>query len=328
MNIIFRNEIFTLASLKKVDEHPLYIMKYEGDYGFTDFLKVGAKSDRDIEKFVVNRLLRGINIELGISSAGCSAFTSQNIYGQRIYGRNFDFDYSPALLLTTTPSDGYASISMVNLAYAGYSEDNLPHNGLSNRFLTLTAPFLPFDGMNEKGVVIALLAVPKADPPNKEGRIMLNTTTAIRLILDHAASVDEAINLLDNYNIYFSGGVECHYLISDASGDSAVIEFIEGEIKIIRSETDYQLATNFIMFQGLNVGEGGSEFERYETIKNRLETTNGEINEADAMKLLADVKISNRTQWSVIYNQTICEVSLCMSPNYSVIYKYAIKTLN
>lgn len=30
------------------------------------------------------------------------------------------------------------------------------------------------------------------------------TTTTIRLILDKAASVDEAIQLLNNYNIYFS----------------------------------------------------------------------------------------------------------------------------
>ena len=63
-------------------------------------------------------------------------------------------------------------------------------------FLTLAAPFLPFDGMNEKGLAIALLAVPEAEAPYNPDKIMLNTTTAIRLVLDKAANVEEAIELL------------------------------------------------------------------------------------------------------------------------------------
>jgi hypothetical protein len=35
-----------LASLRKVDTHHLYTMTYAGDYGFDDFLKMGAKNDR------------------------------------------------------------------------------------------------------------------------------------------------------------------------------------------------------------------------------------------------------------------------------------------
>ena len=86
----------------------------------------------------------------------------------------------------------------------------------------IASPFLPFDGMNEKGVAIALLAVPEAEPPYDSNKITLNTTTAIRLVLDYAATVEEAVELLRNYNIYFSGDVECHYLIADASGQSVI----------------------------------------------------------------------------------------------------------
>jgi hypothetical protein len=46
--ILFRNELATLGSLKKADPHPLYAMAYAGDYGFSNFLKTGASSDRDI----------------------------------------------------------------------------------------------------------------------------------------------------------------------------------------------------------------------------------------------------------------------------------------
>jgi hypothetical protein len=322
--ILFRNELATLGSLKKADPHPLYAMAYAGDYGFSNFLKTGASSDRDIERFVIRRLLKGVDIDLGISSAGCSAFTAQTPDGQRIYARNFDFDFAPALILKTAASDGYASISTVNLAFAGYGENKVPSPLLPSSLLTLAAPYLPFDGMNEKGVVIALLAVPRAEPPQNTGHIMLNTTTMIRLVLDHAATVEEAIALIRAHDLYFSGDVECHYLISDAAGDSAVVEFLDQDVKITKPDKNYQAATNFIMYQGLNEGEGYTEFERYDTIDQKLTEADGVITESDAMKLLSDVVIPDRTQWSVVYNQATGAVTVCMGANYDKTYTYQL----
>lgn len=327
MCILFRKEIGTLRSLMKVDDYPLYTMSYMGDYGFSDFLLKGASSDRDIEKYIVKRLLKGVDIDLGISSAGCSAFTAQNQDGQRLFARNFDYDYAPVLLLKTSPSDGYASVSVINLAFAGYGEESLPDSGVFDCFLTLACPYLPFDGMNEKGLAIALLAVPHAEPPNQEGRIMLNTTTVIRLILDHAASVDEAAALLGDYNLYFSGGVECHYLISDAEGNSAVMEFLDEDIKFIKTEKKYQLTTNFIMYQGLNEGEGGSEFERYQIIDETLSASGGSISAKSAMELLSAASIPGRTQWSVVYNQSTSEIWICSGEKYDHIYSFSMETM-
>lgn len=325
---LYWNELRTLLTLKKVDGHPLYTMAYSGDYGFTDFLALGAESDRDIEKYVTGRLLKGLPIDLGISSAGCSAFTAVNIKFQRIFARNFDFDYAPALLLETSPPDGYRSVSVVNLAFAGYGEGNLPDTSLLNRFLTLAGPYLPFDGMNEKGVVVALLAVPHAEPPKLEGRVTLNTTTAIRLILDRAASVQEAIGLLDDYNLYFSGGVECHYLISDATGDSAIVEFLDGEIQVTRTDKRHQIVTNFIVYEGRNEGEGGDEFARYDTIEQKLDALGSVIGEEDAMALLGDARIPGRTQWSVVYNQTTGEARISMGGNYENVYRFRLPLSN
>ena len=71
---------------------------------------------------------------------------------------------------------------------------------------------------------MALLAVPEADAGNTSDKVTLNTTTAIRLVLDKAANVEEAIELLSQYNIYFSGDVKCHFLIADAGGKSVLAE--------------------------------------------------------------------------------------------------------
>jgi len=306
--VLFRNELRSLMSLEKVDKYGMYQMTYYGDYGFDEFLEVGARNDADIEAFVTKRLLKGLPINLGVTGDGCTAFVVKNESGDILFGRNFDFLYAPSLQLYTAPNNGYASVSTVNLAFAGYSGDNLPDGSFFDTFLTLAAPFLPFDGMNEKVLAIALLAVPKAEVPYNPDKITLNTTTAIRLVLDKAATVEEAIELLKQYNIYFSGGIECHYLIADASGHSVIVEYVNQELCVVESETEYQIASNFIAYNGLNIGEGFTEFERYDRVQNAIEENNGILEVSGAIQLLADVGVFDgdidKLQWSVLYNLT------------------------
>lgn len=141
--VMFRQELKILSSLEQ-REPGVYTMTYYGDYGFDEFLETGAESDKDIETFVTRRLLKGLPIELNAADAGCTSFVSRNENGDVIFGRNFDFTYAPMLQIYTNPDNGYASISTVNLSYAGYSEDNLPSSGIGlNNFLTLAAPYLP-----------------------------------------------------------------------------------------------------------------------------------------------------------------------------------------
>ncbi len=307
-SILFHNEIHSLMSLKKLDNYGMFQMVYYGNYGFDEFLKVGAKKDSDIEAFVTKRLLKGLPIDLGVTGDGCTAFVVQNEKGEILYGRNFDFTYAPSLQLYTDPPNGYASVSTVNLAYAGYSEAYLP-NGLSlDSFLTLAGPYLPFDGMNEKGVAIALLAVPEAQPPYDENKVTLNTTTSIRLVLDQAATVYEAVELLRQYNIYFSGDVECHYLIADASGHSALVEYYDGGLQVVNVQDSYQIASNFIAYNGLNIGEGFDELNRYDTVKVAIENNGGSLSEDHAVSLLAEIGVRDgdwdKLQWTALYNLT------------------------
>ena len=304
---LFWNELRSLSSLKKVNDYPMYTMSYYGDYGFDDFLKQGAKSDSGIEDFVAARLLKGLPIDLGVTGDGCTAFVTRDDEGDVIFGRNFDFDYTPSMQVRTCPDNGYASISTVNLTYAGYDKDHLPEG--FDSFLALAAPFLPFDGVNEKGVAIAILAVPEAEGPSDTDKITLNTTTAVRLVLDKAASVDEAVDLLKNYNIYFSGDVQCHFLIADAAGRSLIVEYWDGELRTVEPGADYQAASNFIAYDGLNIGEGYSEFDRYDTVVERIEKYDAAMPQSEAIKLLCDVGCysrngDDRLQWSVLYDLT------------------------
>ncbi|MDF2883104.1 MAG: choloylglycine hydrolase [Clostridiaceae bacterium] len=307
--ILFFNELRSLASLKVIDDYPMYRMTYYGDYGFDEFLKVGANSDRDIEKFVTNRLLKGLPIHINVTGAGCTAFVTKSDKGDTILARNFDFTYSPSLQVWTNPKNGYASISTVNLSFAGYSKGNLPTPMGMNSFLTLAAPYLPFDGMNEKGVSMALLSVPEAHGGSSKNKITINTTTAIRLVLDKAATVDEAVELLSKYNIYFSGDVKCHYLIADATGKSVIVEFWDGGLQVVKADKSYQIASNFIAYKGLNIGEGYDEFDRYDAVKVAIEKNQGKLTTQQTIDLLTQVGVhgpsgEDKLQWSMIYNLT------------------------
>ena len=55
--VLFRNEIRSLSSIRQIDDYGMFQMTYFGEYGFEDFLLIGAESDRDIEIFVMERLL-------------------------------------------------------------------------------------------------------------------------------------------------------------------------------------------------------------------------------------------------------------------------------
>jgi hypothetical protein len=74
----------------------------------------------------------------------------------------------------------------------------------------------------------------------------------------------------------------------------------------VTSDEIYQIASNFIAYNGLNIGEGFDEFERYEKVKSAIETNHGTLSEEQAVGVLSEVGVINegedKLQWSVIYN--------------------------
>lgn len=308
-------QIRTLASLRKVDSFPLYVLHYSGDYAFDEFLRKGAGSDRELLDFIQQKL--SADLSLAPQPAACTMFAARNGRDEALTGRNFDFEYTTALLLYTKPSQGYASVSMVNLSYIGIIHKLDP----TDIPKLLGTPYLPFDGMNDQGVCMGMLAVPSAEPPLDPRKPTLNTTTAIRLVLDHAKSTREAIALLRRFNIRFSAGVDCHFLVSDASGHSAVVEFIGGKMTVIPKTRPWQTATNFIMAGPKTEGEGR---DRYALAEKVLKKKKGIVSETDAMHILEKVSMP-RTLWSAVYNQKSGELSLVMGRKYFWVKKFRLK---
>ena len=59
--IVYRNQIATLSSVKKIDDYPIYLMDYKGTYWFDDYMKTnGSDEDEDLIRFLENKLTYGL----------------------------------------------------------------------------------------------------------------------------------------------------------------------------------------------------------------------------------------------------------------------------
>ncbi|MEA1976426.1 MAG: C45 family peptidase [Chloroflexota bacterium] len=307
-------EIDTLNSLQKVDDHPLYVMHYQGPHRQATFAAPGA---HELQR-------SNFAFENPTPLWACSLFTALADPQGGVFGRNFDWEFSPALLLFTDPPDGYASVSMVDLAY--YFDTpavtQLMDLDLNDRSPLLNTPSMPFDGLNEKGLAIGMAAVPQSPTPSDPNNKSVGSLGVIRMILDQAASVEEALTIMRGVNILWNGGPQLHYLIADASGEAALVEFVAGEMVVLTNTNPWHQATNFLLSN--TSGSADGICHRYDVITERLQDKQGDLSLGEAMGLLSDVSQPS-TQWSVIYQLHTGQISLAMGRHYSEIHAFQLE---
>ncbi|MFC0245568.1 linear amide C-N hydrolase [Falsochrobactrum ovis] len=113
------------------------------------------------------------------------------------------------------------------------------------------------DGMNEAGLVANVLWLVESEYPKFDGTGPgLSIAAWAQYVLDNFATVDEAVKHLSTnpFTIvtdYVPGEnrlATLHLSISDASGDSAIVEYINGE-QVIHHNRKYQVMTNSPIFE-------------------------------------------------------------------------------
>ena len=329
--IVFRNEISTINTIEKINDYPMYTMTYKGDYAFDEFLEVGASTDADVVEFVSKTLLKGLPIKIELPDLGCSTMLAKTPEEDYLFGRNFDLDFSH-----TEPDNGYKSVSVVNLAFMGYNENKMP-DGFTDSIVALAAPYVPIDGMNEMGLSVGVLLIDEFELTSQDsGKVDLQTTTAIRMMLDKCATVEEAIAMLSEYDMHSSAGSTYHFQIADATGDSAIVEYIGDQMNVIEPEEFYQACTNFILSEGEHYGYGKGH-DRYEILMNELTAKNGILTNEEAMNLMQDVSVALKendegkisgTQWSVVYNLTAKTGEIAVGMDYDTITTFDLEQTN
>lgn len=301
---IFGEKVKAAQSVKQLEDN-LYYMEYKGDYGFDAFLEQGgASSTSEMAGYITDFLSGGFMKKVpapGKRDFGCTAYTVKNTEGGNLMGRNFDWDGTngTAMIIYTEPKNGYASYSTCWLDFLGFGDGWKPE-GMANQYMSLAAIYVPLDGINEKGLAIAdLMAGDDEQTNQKTDKTDLTTTTAIRLLLDKAATVDEAIALLEQYDINSDIGRGHHLAISDATGRSVVVEYIDNVMYV----TDTPVVTNHYLTEGEKYGVGNDEsharFDRVLAMDNEA----GSIMDTRQVRdVMQNVSYAKETQWSIVYD--------------------------
>lgn len=301
------------------------VVEFNGDDKLDQFYaQGGAGSITDVVKFLALNLavpapdtskLEGLKAY----PDACSAFQVKNKEnGGYYFGRNFDYDPGDMLIIKTNPKKGYKSLTSCDTSILtnslGYAAGLIPDD-----LMTRIGLYIPVDGMNEKGVCVSINMI--NDPvvvSQDTGKTKQICTTALRTIMDRAANVDEAIDILKNCDFHTWDGFLIHLAISDASGKHVVAEWIDNKLSIIEAP----IVTNFYLTPGPKYGIGTSEsMTRYQILTKTLKEK-PVMTETDVRDALASVAKSNfpetehTTEWSIVYNQKTLTATYYRSEHY------------
>lgn len=308
-------------------EDGLSVVRYEGNYGFDEFLaQGGASSDEGVAEYVGSQLSSNIpELLFGGNPFGCSTISVRNSQGGSLFGRNFDWNTCNALIISAKPDNGYASVSTVNRNF-------IQAGGLDIATLPDTAQaaiglYAPLDGMNEEGLAVSVNMIEDSDTIEQNtDKPDITTTTAIRLLLDKAANVEEALELLGQYDFHASMGMMIHLALSDADGNSVAVEYVNNEMMV----TETPVVTNFYLAEGEKYGIGSSQsHERYDILNKTLAEKEA-MSEADVRDALNSVSKDNfgefeSTEWSIVMNQETKELTYYHRENYGKGYTISVE---
>lgn len=363
---VWHNEISSVASIQMLrdrnDDHldgAVYSMQVKGDFYLDDFVaQGGVSSDTELIQFITDNITHGVvNLNMTAPEIGCSSFTATAENGDALFARNYDFSKTNAMLVFTEANEGHhATISTVDLQFLGIDVDQ-NMTGLMDKVICLAAPYAPLDGVNDAGVSCGIYmtyqggeeTVATSQDTDKPD---FTSTTLLRLILDYADNVEEAVEIASRYDLHDSANTSYHYMVADATGKSAILEWTNDSavdttdndgsqrtLKVVYNDQDsdigereaasnYQVVTNFVLQPGYYEGvpaENKKGADRYDRLYEELQATDGVVaDEQAAMDILQTV---GRRGWdnddknsctvhSAVYNLTQKTVLWVTNENY------------
>lgn len=320
------NKISPDTSITKLEED-LSVVRYEGDYGFGSFLEQGgASSDEEVVEYVSSRLSSNLpELLFGGNPFGCSTLSVKSTEDGYLFGRNFDWNACNALIISSRPDEGYASVSTVNMDFI--QAGGLDISILPDQVQAAIALYAPLDGMNEKGLAVSVNMIEDTDTIEQNtDKPDITTTTAIRLLLDQAADVEEALDLLNQHDLHASMGMMIHLALADAEGNSVAVEYVNNEMVV----TQTPVVTNFYLAEGEKYGIGSTQSHtRYDLLQQAL-IDKQTMTETDVRDALDSVSKDNfgefeSTEWSIVMNQHTKEVTYYHRENYDNGYSLTVQ---
>lgn len=316
-------QIVPSAEIKEL-EKGFSVVRYEGDYGFNTFLEQGgADSDAGVAAWLASQLEQ--DVFLSGNSFGCSTLSVENRDGGYLFGRNFDWNTCNGLIVSARPENGFSSVSTVNLDFI--RSGGMDISRFPDQIQAFVSLYAPLDGMNEKGLAVSVNMIQDSAAIHQDtGKPDITTTTAVRLLLDQAEDVEEAVELLRQYDFHSSMEMMVHLAVADAEGKSVVVEYVDNEMIV----TETPVVTNFYLAQGEKQGIGTAQSHtRYEILMQALEE-HGEMTEIEVRDALDSVSKDNfgefeSTEWSIVMNQETKELIYYHREDYETGYIVSVE---
>lgn len=337
----YSSRIATVKSIKKVthyNHYNIYKMDVLYNYNLKKITSQRLNNDQDFMNSMVKTALPYIPISIQCPDFGnCSVFTIKDEAGTILMGRNYDFkNNTSAMLVHSAPKDGYESVGFSALDNLKVSKADA---SIKSKFSCLLAPFACLDGMNEKGVCIAVLTLDSYPTKQNTGKPTIATTLIIRLVLDKAATTQEAVDIIKQYDVYSMSGKDYHFYITDAFGDGRIVEFDPETKDRVLVDTASDVATNFFIIYKEHVlpnqknGIYGHGRERYNAIIDVMNKHKQNLNTDVAWQALKaasqepdPIDITSNTQWSIVFNTKELSASIVLRRDWNTVNKYYLTT--
>ena len=241
-------------------------------------------------------------------SFGCTTFCLKN-GGEVLFGKNYDWMIGDGMIFVNKRGVDKSALvtgnekparwvsKMGSVTFNQYGKDN------------------PSGGMNEAGLVIELMWLDDTQYPKSDARPVLDVLEWIQYNLDISANVQDVIK--NSEAVRIASPVKLHYLVSDRQGNSATVEFLDGNlvahtgeklaVSALTNDT-YEKSLNYSKSVTAEKAKSESSFDRFTRAGQKSkEFAQKPKTEAEAVnyafEILANVAQKNSTQWSIVYDQ-------------------------
>jgi len=225
-----------------------------------------------------------------------------------IFGRNYDWVTEAGMVCTNLKGLSKTSMKTENGETINWVSKygSITFNQYGKEF--------PTGGMNEKGLVVELMWLDETKYPANDNRPAVGVLQWIQYQLDNCTSIDEVIATDKKIRISPTGTTPLHYLVADANGNAATIEFLNGKI-VVRKGNDLSLPvlTNNTYDESLRSFKssnsyGNNSLERFNDDCKMIQQLNaGNSNKPltdYAFDILDKVSQGSFTKWSIVYDIT------------------------
>jgi choloylglycine hydrolase len=246
-------------------------------------------------------------ILLFVSIDGTNACTTFFIHfnGKMVFGRNYDWMADDGMVCTNQRGLVKTSMKMPDGNTISWISryGSITFNQYGKEF--------PIGGMNESGLVVELMWLDATVYPEPDERPSIGVLQWIQFQLDNYSSVEEVIKS-DSLIRITSGGTPLHYLVADAKGRVAAIEFLDGKLNIHHGkDLPFPVLTNNTYDQSVNShshdgANGNNSLERFsmacDMITKFKSYNAGKSLVDESFDILNSVGQGDYTKWSIVYD--------------------------